>query len=76
MPAGEVNGLQLLGQRGDGAGFNPLEDSGPRQDLVHVAPLAIQMTTVVTAVPGRLPGSPRKRGTSTYPPARGRVRQS
>jgi hypothetical protein len=34
--------LQLLGQRGDGARFDPLEDSGPRQDLVHVAPSAIQ----------------------------------
>jgi hypothetical protein len=38
MTAWEVDGLQLLGQRGDGAWFNPLEDSGPRQDLVHVAP--------------------------------------
>jgi hypothetical protein len=37
VSAGEVDGLQLLGQRGDRAGFNPLEDSCSCQDLVHVA---------------------------------------
>jgi len=46
MAAREVDGLQLFGQRGDRARFNPLEDSGPRQDLVHVAPLAIHMTVI------------------------------
>jgi hypothetical protein len=39
VPTWEVNGLQLRGQRGNGAGFDSLEDSGPGQDLVHVAPL-------------------------------------
>ena len=41
VPAWEVDGLQLLGQRRYGAGFDSLEDSGPRQDLVHVAPLKL-----------------------------------
>ena len=41
VSAREVHGLQLFGQRGYGAGFHPLEDSGPGQDLVHVAPLKL-----------------------------------
>ncbi len=38
MPAREVDGLQLLRQRRYGGRFDALEDSGPGQDLVHVAP--------------------------------------
>ena len=37
VSTGEVDGLQLLGQCCDRAGLNPLEDSCPCQDLVHVA---------------------------------------
>jgi hypothetical protein len=37
MAPGEVRRLKLLGQRRGGGGIDPLEDAGPRQNLVHVA---------------------------------------
>ena len=39
VSARKIDGLQLLGQRRYRARFDSLEDSGPGQDLVHVAPL-------------------------------------
>jgi hypothetical protein len=35
VPAAEVGGLQLAGQRGRRVGFDSLEDSSPAEDFVH-----------------------------------------
>ena len=35
VPAAEVGGLQLAGQRGRSVGFDSLEDSSPAEDFVH-----------------------------------------
>src|SRR5262249_25410197 len=45
VPAPEIDRLQLFGQRSYSVRLDTLEDSGPGQDLVHVAPLKLSRET-------------------------------
>jgi len=52
VPAAEVGGLQLAGQRGRRVGFDSLEDSSPAEDFVHGWPhqLLSRMTRLFSRV--------------------------